>query len=78
MLKRNRRQVRCGTGTGPPTWSHDPYLTVEADSAPSEVIVDVQTASIAVHLGVVVTVEGVAVTVARCKQTTRNRVQTLP
>lgn len=78
MLKHNRQQVRRGTGTRPPTWSHDPYLTVEADSAPSEVSVDVQTASLAVHLRVVVTVEGVAVTVARCNQTTRNRVQTLP
>lgn len=78
MLKHNRRQVRCGTGTRRPARSHDPYLTVEADSAPSEVSVGVQTASLAVHLRVVVTVEGVAVTVARCNQTTRNSVQTLP
>lgn len=78
MLKHNRQQVRCGTGTRQPAWSHDSYLTVEADSAPSEVSVGVQTASLAVHLRVVVTVEGVTVTVARCNQTTRNRLQTLP
>lgn len=45
------------------------YLTVEADSSSSGVSVDVQTSSPLIHLGVVVTVERVPVTVTRWKQT---------
>lgn len=39
------------------------HLTVQTDSAPSVVSVNIQTSSLLVHLGVVVAVERVAVTV---------------
>lgn len=41
------------------------HLTVQTDSAPSVVSVNIQTSSLLVHLGVVVAVERVAVTVTR-------------
>lgn len=47
------------------------YLTVEADSSSSEVSVHVQTSSPLIHLGVVVTVERVPVTVTRWNETVK-------
>ena len=48
------------------------HLTVEADSSSSVVSVHVDASSPLIHLGVVVTVERVAVTVTRCNTNAGN------
>lgn len=51
-------------------WVSFSYLTVKADSASSVVSVRVNAASPLIHLGVIVTVKGVAVAVTSCNTNT--------